>query len=183
MEPVPFIINGLNFLDSILEITIPTLFLTDLVILLALTYLFFRRVVFPQIRYISLPSDYFALLMIVGVAVSGILMRLYFKVDLEAVKELAMGVLSFSPSVPQDIGLPFYVHLFLVCALISYFPFSKMVHMGGIFLSPTRNLSSDNRAKRHINPWDYPVKVHTYEEYEDEFRDLMKDAGLPLEKE
>lgn len=54
--------------------------------------------------------------------------------------------------------------------------------MAGIFLSPTRNLSNNSRMKRHINPWDYPVKVHTYEEYEDEFRELMIEAGLPVEK-
>jgi hypothetical protein len=36
---------------------------------------------------------------------------------------------------------------------------------------------------RHVNPWDYPVKVHSYEEYEDEFRDKMIAAGVPVEKE
>jgi nitrate reductase gamma subunit len=56
------------------------------------------------------------------------------------------------------------------------------MHMGGVFLSPTRNLANNNRVKRHINPWDYPVKVHTYEEWEEEFRDKIKAAGLPLEK-
>jgi hypothetical protein len=35
----------------------------------------------------------------------------------------------------------------------------------------------------HVNPWNYPVKVHPYEEYEDHYRDFMRDAGLPLEKE
>jgi len=67
--------------------------------------------------------------------------------------------------------------------LLAYFPFSKLMHAPGVFLSPTRNLANDSRAKRHINPWSYPVKVHTYEEYEDEFRDAMKEAGLPVEKE
>jgi hypothetical protein len=33
-----------------------------------------------------------------------------------------------------------------------------------------------------VNPWNYPVKVHTYEEWEDEFRDKMKAAGLPVER-
>ena len=55
--------------------------------------------------------------------------------------------------------------------------------MGGIFLSPTRNLSNNNRFVRHVNPWNYPVKYHTYEEYEDDFRELMVEAGLPVEKE
>jgi hypothetical protein len=57
------------------------------------------------------------------------------------------------------------------------------MHMGGVFLSPTRNLANTNRMKRHINPWNSPVKVHTYEEWEDEFRDKIKAAGLPLERE
>jgi hypothetical protein len=57
------------------------------------------------------------------------------------------------------------------------------MHIGGVFLSPTRNLANNNRMVRHINPWNAPVKVHTYEEYEDDFRDKMKAAGIPVEKE
>ena len=33
-----------------------------------------------------------------------------------------------------------------------------------------------------MNPWNYPVKVHTYEEYEDEFREKMIGVGLPVDK-
>ena len=72
--------------------------------------------------------------------------------------------------------------LFLVSVLFAYFPFSKLMHLGGVFLSPTRNLVNNSRIKRHINPWNYSVKTHSYEEYEDEFRELMREAGLPLEK-
>jgi len=118
------------------------------------------------------------------VVTSGILMKFFFKVDVVGVKALALGVITFQPSVPEGgIGWFFYIHLFLICALIAYFPFSKLMHMPGIFLSPTRNLANTNRISRHVNPWDKPVKVHTYEEWEDEFRDVMKDAGVPLEKE
>ena len=67
--------------------------------------------------------------------------------------------------------------------LFAYFPFSKLMHLGGVFLSPTRNLANNNRMVRHVNPWGYPVKVHTYSEYEDEFRDKMVEAGIPVEKE
>jgi hypothetical protein len=69
-----------------------------------------------------------------------------------------------------------------VSTLLAYFPFSKLVHMGGIFLSPTRNLSNNSRIARHINPWNYPVKTHTYDEYEEEFRDKMVEVGIPVEK-
>jgi len=151
-----------------------------------LTYLFFRRLYYPHVRYISLASDYFPLFLIIAVVLSGFLMRHFFKVDLLGVKDLATGLFSFRPvsgETLSGIGLAFYAHLFLVSCLIAYLPFSKLTHMAGIFLSPTRNLANNSRIKRHINPWNYPVKVHTYEEWEDEFRDLMKDAGMPLEKE
>jgi hypothetical protein len=43
-------------------------------------------------------------------------------------------------------------------------------------------MTTDTRARRHINPWNYPVPVHTYDEYEDEFREKMVEVGLPVEK-
>jgi nitrate reductase gamma subunit len=183
VEPVGSWISGLIAVDGFFEIGVPTLFLTDAVILLGLTFLFLRRVVVPQLRYISLFTDYFALLLILGIAISGILMRGFFPVDLEQVKTMVMGWVSFAPVVPKGVGSLFYVHLLFVCVLLAWFPFSKLMHMGGVFLSPTRNLANDSRMRRHINPWNAPVKVHTYEEYEDEFRDKMKAAGLPVEKE
>ena len=72
--------------------------------------------------------------------------------------------------------------MFLVSVLLAYFPFSKLMHLGGIFFSPTRNMRADTRAVRHVNPWNYPVNVHTYEEYEDDFRDKMIEAGLPVDR-
>ena len=57
------------------------------------------------------------------------------------------------------------------------------MHAGGIFLSPTRNLANNNRMKRHINPWNPDLKFHTYEAYENEFREKMIEAELPVEKE
>jgi nitrate reductase gamma subunit len=183
VEPVPGFVISLQRLDVVLHILMPNLYLTDILIVFALGYLLFRRVASAQLRYISLFSDYFAVLLLLSVALSGIFMRYVFRVDLVSVKELALGVLSFHPSIPADgIGLAFYVHLFLICTLFAYFPFSKLVHMAGVFLSPTRNLANNSRMRRHINPWNYPVKVHTYEEWEDEFREPMKEAGLPLEK-
>ena len=37
--------------------------------------------------------------------------------------------------------------------LLVYFPFSKLVHGGGLLLSPTRNQRT-NFEKRFVNPWD-----------------------------
>ena len=182
-EPVVPFVPLLQSLDGFFQVGVPELYITDLVILAALGYLFLRRILSPAIRYISQPSDYFALFLLLAIAGSGVLMRYFTKVDVRTVKELAMGLVSFQPALPEGIGIVFYVHLFLVSALLAYFPFSKLLHMPGIFLSPTRNLANNNRRVRHLNPWDYPVKVHTYEEWEDEFREKMRAAGLPLEKE
>jgi len=180
---VPFAIKLLESLDSFLQMGVPLFYLTDAVILGAVTFLVIRRFWIPQMKYISLAADYFPLFLILGIAGSGVLMRYFLKVHIVGVKELAMGLLSFSPTIPEGVGVIFYIHLFLICMLFAYFPFSKLMHMGGVFLSPTRNMANNSRAVRHINPWNYPVHVHTYEEYEDDFREKMKKAGLPVEKE
>lgn len=182
-EPVPGFVHLTESLDGFLQVGLPGLYLTDLVFLAAVTYLFIRRVIIPQVRYISLPADYFPLFLLLGLGITGVLMRYFWKVDIIKVKELAMSLATLRPAVPEGIGVLFFIHLFLVCTLIAYFPFSKLMHLGGVFLSPTRNLPNDSRIRRHVNPWNYPVKVHTYEEYEDEFREKMIEAGLPVEKE
>jgi nitrate reductase gamma subunit len=183
LEPVPSWTVVLQRVDSILQGLIPALYITDIAILIALTYLFLRRVIYPQIRYISLPSDYLVLLIIGGIATSGVLMRLVYNVDLFQVKGWVMSMLGFHPVLPQDGNVLFYIHLFFVSLLIAYFPVSKLMHMPGIFVSPTRNLKNVSRNHRHINPWNPTVKVHTYEEYEEEFREPMKEVGLPVERD
>jgi nitrate reductase gamma subunit len=183
-EQVPIAVKMAEGLDSFLQIGTPLLYMTDVVLLGAVLYLFFRRIGIPQMRYISLINDYFPLFLILGIGLTGVLMRYIYKTDIISVKMLAMGLVSFNPSVPQEgIGPLFFIHLFLICTLFAYFPFSKLVHMGGVFMSPTRVLANTSRVKRHVNPWNYPVHVHTYEEYENDFRAKMKDAGLPVEKE
>jgi nitrate reductase gamma subunit len=183
LEPVPSLIVFLQRLDSILQGLFPIIYISDIFILLSLVYLFIRRILYPQVKYISLFSDYFILLVIFGIACSGVLMRLIFKVDLIQVKQWFMSTIALKPALPKGVNIIFYIHLFFVSLLMAYFPFSKLMHMPGIFLSPTKNLKNTSRSKRHINPWNYPVKIHSYEEYEEEFRDSMKEVGLPLEKE
>ena len=105
------------------------------------------------------------------------------RANLVEIKQLAVGLVTLSPVVPAEVAPEFFMHLFLLSVLIAYFPFSKLVHMGGVFLSPTRNLVNNNRMKRHVNPWNAPVPVHTYEEWEEEFRDKLIASGLPLERQ
>jgi len=182
-EPIPYFVTLLESLDGFFQVAAPVLYLSDIIFLIAVSYLFLRRVIIPQVRYISLAADYFPLFLILSIGLSGVLMRYFYKVDIVGVKQLTMGLISLNPKIPEGVGVIFYIHLFLVSALFAYFPMSKLMHMAGVFLSPTRNLANNNRAVRHVNPWNYPVKVHTYEEYENDFRDKMKAAGLPVEKE
>ncbi|MBM3748105.1 MAG: menaquinol oxidoreductase [Acidobacteria bacterium] len=183
LEPVPGCVLLLQDLDGFFQIGAPVLYLTDLVIVAALVYLLGRRLWAVQIRYFSLFTDYFALLLLLALAGTGIWMRYFTKVNILEIKRLAMGLVTFTPVTPEGIGPLFYVHLFLLSVLIAYFPFSKLAHMAGVFLSPTRNLPNNNRMKRHVNPWNPAVKLHTYAQWEEEFHDKIKVAGLPLEKD
>ncbi|MBC8204662.1 MAG: sulfate reduction electron transfer complex DsrMKJOP subunit DsrM [FCB group bacterium] len=183
VDPTPGFVTFLQGLDNFFQVGLPLLYISDVIFLAAVGYLFLRRLFDSKIKYISLPADYFPLLLILSIGTTGVLMRYFFKVDLISIKELGVGLLSFNPVVPEGISPLFFIHLFLVSCLFAYFPFSKLMHLAGVFMSPTRNLANNNRAKQHVNPWNYPVKLHTYEEYEDEFRDLMRGAGLQLEKD
>lgn len=191
-EPVPFPVRMLETVDSFFRLEIlydvgqfglPGVYISGLVLAAAVIYLFLRRIFIPNVRYISLAADFFPLFLIFGIAFTGILMRYVTKIDVVAAKELTMGLVTFHPTIPDGLASIFYVHVFFVSILLAYFPFSKLMHAGGIFFSPTRNMPADTRATRHINPWNYPVHVHTYEEYEDEFREKMIEAGLPVVKQ
>jgi nitrate reductase gamma subunit len=182
-EPVLLPINMLGEMDGFFQFFTPTVYLSGIILVVAVGYLLARRITSPTMRYISLAADYFPLLLILGIGLTGILMRYFFRTDITAVKQLAIGLVTLHPVVPAGISPLFYIHLFLVCVLFAYFPFSKLMHAPGVFMSPTRNLVANNRWVLHINPWNYPVKVHTYAEYEDKFREAMIEAGLPVEKE
>ncbi len=183
LEPIPSLVTHLASVDAFFQISTPDLYVSDLLILAALGYLLLRRLRNGQVAYISLFSDYFILFLLLGVTGTGILMRYVARIDTVAVKQFALGLVTFSPVIPKEVGPLFFTHIFLVSLLAAWFPFSKLMHMAGIFLSPTRNLANINRERRHVNPWNPPVAVHTYDEWEEEFRDKIAAAGLPLERE
>ena len=185
LDPLPLPFEVLEKIDTFIQIGQPVISMSSFALLGAVLFLFLRRVYLPNIRMISLASDFFPLFLILGIAFTGIFMRYFAKINVIAAKELTYGLVTFSlPSMAkmQEIGSIFYIHVFFVSVLLMYFPWSKLMHMGGIFLSPTRNMANNSRAVRHENPWNYPVNVHTYEEYEDDFREKMIEAGLPVDK-
>jgi nitrate reductase gamma subunit len=68
------------------------------------------------------------------------------------VKDFASGLVTFNwANLPTEIH--FLVHLFFVFVLLAIFPISKLLHVPGIFFSPTRNQVDNARKKRHISSW------------------------------
>jgi len=109
----PWCISLIDSIDSFWQIGLPMLYMTDIIIALALLYLLGRRIFNTQVKYISLPSDYFPLFLILGIVATGILMRYFARVDITSIKELTLGLAYLNPTVPKGIGSLFYIHLFL----------------------------------------------------------------------
>lgn len=185
LDPVPFWIGWWEFIDGIFEVGAPTWYMSDVGLVAGCLLLFSRRLITRHVRYISLMNDYFPLVLIFAIAVTGILMRFVLRTDIDIVniKQLTVGLVTLSPTIGAQIGSIFFIHVFLVCVLLAYFPFSKLMHFAGVFLSPTRNLKNNSRAVRHENPWNPRILPHSYAGYEDEFRQFMVDNGIPVEKE
>ena len=70
-----------------------------------------------------------------------------------------LGLMTLRPVAPPMHPL-FLFHFVLVCLLMLYFPFSKLLHAGGIFFSPTRNqpYQVQKAGRRYVNPWDTPLR-------------------------
>lgn len=118
----------------------------------AILYLLMRRTTVDRTMFVSSLADYFALALIFGIAATGLMMKFYVRPFMVDVKGFIYGLVTLNPStVPAD--PVFLLHLTLVLTLLVYFPFSKLLHAGGIFFSPTRNQVDNPREKRHINPW------------------------------
>jgi len=183
VEPVPRCVEIVQYLDGFFQVGVPVIYATSVLLILSLGYLLLRRLADAKVKYISLPTDYFALYLLLAIAISGFLMRHLEKVDIVNVKAAIAGWASFQLVVPEGVGALYFIHVFLVSVLLVYFPFSKLLHAPGVFLSPTRNLANNNRAKRHINPWNPPIIGHTYAEWEEEFHDKLVASGYVLDKE
>ncbi|MBI5397537.1 MAG: respiratory nitrate reductase subunit gamma [Verrucomicrobia bacterium] len=119
-----------------------------------LIYLFIRRFTMERVRHVSTLSDYLALALLFFAIQTGNHMRFMGDLDIVQAREFVAGLLTFRPVPPPHSG-PFVAHMLLVCVLVAYIPFSKLMHLGGIFFSPTLNQPNDSRQQRHVNPWDH----------------------------
>lgn len=115
-----------------------------------------RRLVQERIRYITGPSDHLMLALLVLIGASGLNMKFLVHTDIIQVKAFFLGLLRFNiQELPAD-G-PLLIHLGAVAVLMIVFPFSKLLHVPGVFFSPSRNQVDDARDKRHLAPWAAPM--------------------------
>ncbi|HIQ07247.1 MAG TPA: nitrate reductase [Thiotrichaceae bacterium] len=113
-----------------------------------------RRFMIDRVRYISAPSDFLMLVLLLVIGVSGAMMTFVSHVDVVAVNSFFVSLKTFNfsgwalPAEPLML-----LHLTAVALLMIIFPISKLMHAPGVFFSPTRNQVDDSREKRHIAPW------------------------------
>jgi len=150
------IINHLRFF--IKDVPLPLVLLQNVgeyaafTMFLGLAGLLVRRLYVARVKYISSPSDYLWLVLLMFIALSGIIMRFISHTDIVAVKEFSLGMMALNwQALPLD--FPLMMHLLLVAVLMFLFPFSKLLHIPGLFFAPTRNQADNPREKRHISSW------------------------------
>ncbi len=120
--------------------------------LVGLGGLFARRIFVDRVRYISSISDYLMLILIMGIATTGLLISYVAHTDIVQLKAFIMGLFLFDwQNLPSDTIL--LAHLTMVLALAMIFPVSKLLHAPGLFMSPTRYQIDNPREKRHLSPW------------------------------
>jgi nitrate reductase gamma subunit len=121
-----------------------------------------RRIFVDRVRYISAPSDYLMLILIMAIAGSGLFMHYVAHTDIVQLKEFILG-LFYGPfsgdwrNLPSDTIL--LAHLTLVLSLMIIFPYSKLLHAPGLFFSPTRYQLDNPREKRHMAPWGAEIEA------------------------
>ncbi|MBO8137118.1 MAG: respiratory nitrate reductase subunit gamma [Desulfotomaculum sp.] len=106
-----------------------------IVIWVALLYLLYRRFAINEVKLVSAPADYLHLLLLLGIVTCGNLMRLIpeYGVHYETAQTYFIQLATFQPVHLEHINFIFVLHLLLVQILMIVFPFSKLMHLFGMF--------------------------------------------------
>lgn len=103
-----------------------------------LIVLLLRRVLVDRVRYISSPSDYLHLALLMAIGLSGALLKRVWPTNLFDVGMFVRGAVTLQwQPLPEGFGV--LIHLALATILLLIFPISKLVHGVGILFSPTLN--------------------------------------------
>jgi len=107
-----------------------------IVILITVALLTYRRIAIPRVQEITQSGDYFALLLLLAVILTGNAMRFQGHFDLNLTREYFASLIRFQASIPP-LNAWFLAHYLLGQVLFLYLPFSKLLHLGGIFFTQT----------------------------------------------
>jgi len=122
------------------------------IMVIGLLGLLARRFLVDRVRYISTPSDYLMLVLLLGIGITGMLTTFVVHTDIAAMKLFFMGLMYFDiQPLPEDPIM--LAHLAMVALLMVIFPISKLLHAPGVFFSPTRNQADNPREHRHVAAW------------------------------
>jgi len=125
----------------------------SLMMLAGLLGLLARRIFVDRVRYISAPSDYLMLVLLLVITFSGIMMSFVTPIDIVSLKAFMMDLITLDSGHELPVSAPLVIHLGLVALLALIFPFSKLLHAPGLFFSPSRNQVDNPRERRHISDW------------------------------
>ena len=106
-------------------------------LLASLAGLLARRILVARVRYVSVPSDYLMLLLILAIAGSGAWLGHVDPSSLVLAREFALGLVHFEAR-PLPLDPVLSLHLGGAGLLAALLPFSKLLHAPGVFLTPTR---------------------------------------------
>ena len=109
-----------------------------IVILFAVVLLLARRAMLPRVREVTGVPDVLALLLIGAIIITGNIMRFGSEhFDLALTREYFAALATFSDVTAMEAlkNGTFLVHMCLALILIMLIPFSKILHLGGIFFT------------------------------------------------
>lgn len=109
-----------------------------IVVFFALLYLLFRRMSIQKVKEVTVTSDYLILILLLSIVTAGDIMRLVPSLSMEyaPAKEYVTYLVMLQP-IPATAevlhNVIFVIHLLLVQLLLIIFPFSKLMHILGMF--------------------------------------------------
>ena len=145
LDPIPGWMGGLLAAGGWLS----TFLLASLAGLLA------RRLVVERVRYVSVPSDYLMLFLLLLIAGSGAWLGHVAPGSLGLAREFALGLVRLEAR-PLPFDLALWLHLGGAGLLIGLLPFSKLLHAPGVFLTPTRRRVRSVPARGRVTSNPFP---------------------------
>ncbi len=112
--------------------------IAGVIIALTALVLLVRRIGIVRVREITNSTDFFALILILAILLTGNMMRFGEHFDLELTRTYFSQLMTLSfTGIEIPLSGIFRVHFLLAQLLIIYIPFSKIMHLGGIFFTQT----------------------------------------------